>query len=330
MWADEMAKLSDSNPETLAIYRPERRAIRWIGSQFLLASKRLIRPLGTLRAQKIGFVLGDVCYFLSRRYRNAAMRNLVLAYGEQKSDRDYRRITRSVFRNFGATVFEFLTIPDLSEEEIRKLVDVYGEESLKECEQMGKGVLLITGHIGNWELLARWQVLSGRKLHVVARRTRDPRTTNLMTQVRESAGYNVLHVGETLRPVLQALKRKEYVAILPDQNANDVFVPFFGRLTGTVSGPARICLKTGAPIVIVWCVRMPNGRFRIEHERPVCFEPTGDTAEDIRRIMGYINSRLEHVIRQYPTQWLWLHNRWKSSPNNSPLISPVSETNIDA
>ncbi len=303
------------------IYRPERRAVRWIGSQFLLASKRLIGPLGTLRAQKIGFVLGDLCYFLSRRYRNMAMRNLALAYGDQMAERECRKITRSVFRNFGATVFEFLTVPDLSKQQIRELVDASGEEGLQECEKMGRGVIFITGHIGNWELLARWQVLCGRKLHVVARRTRDPRTTHLMTKVRESAGYSVLHVGETIRPILQALKRNEYVAMLPDQNASDVFVPFFGRSTGTVSGPARICLKTGAPIVIVWCVRMPNGRFRIVHESPVWFEPSGDTDADVKRIMEFINSRLEWVIRQYPTQWLWLHNRWKSSPGIAYQLS---------
>ena len=127
-------------------------------------------------------------------------------------------------------------------------------------------------------------------------------------------GAQVFSRGNSARAVLQCLKKNEIVALLPDQNAGDVFVPFLGVTTGTVDGPAIIHRKTQAPLLFSWCIRMPDDRFRIIFEPPVIIEPTEDRDSDIHAIMTCINGHLETKVRQFPTQWLWLHNRWKSTP----------------
>jgi len=183
---------------------------------------------------------------------------------------------------------------------------------------MDKGVLLITGHFGNWEMMARWLAIHGYPLNVVARDARDPAATKLLADTRTGSGANVLYRGNSARAVLQCLKKKEIVGLLPDQNAADVFVPFFGLPTGTVDGPAVIHLKTGAPLLFSWCVRDSRGGFAIHFEPPVVVTPTGDRAVDVAEVMTLINAHLEARIRLYPTQWLWLHNRWKASPGVFP------------
>ncbi len=223
-------------------------------------------------------------------------------------------MARAVFRHFGQVGAEFLKLPRLTDSVVEQLTIVHGEEHLKAALAMQSGVLLITGHFGNWEFMARWLSLHRYALNVVARDARDPVATKLLADTRGSNGANVLYRGNSARAVLQCLKKGEIVAILPDQNAADVFVPFLGVRTGTVDGPALIHLKTRAPLLFAWCVRRDDGRFEITFDCPFVAEATGDKEADVISVMTEINARLGSWIRKFPTQWLWLHNRWKASP----------------
>jgi KDO2-lipid IV(A) lauroyltransferase len=269
-------------------------------------------PLGAGRS--LGRGLGGLTFRLLRRYREAALRNLDLIYGADLSDKERYDMARAVFRHFGQVGAEFLKLPNLPDDVVERLTVVHGEENLKSALAMQSGVLLITGHFGNWEFMARWLSLHQYPLNVVARDARDPVATKLLQDTRGSNGANVLYRGNSARAVLQCLKKSEIVAILPDQNAADVFVPFLGVRTGTVDGPAVIHLKTGAPLLFAWCIRLDDGRFEITFDSPVVLESTGDKAADVVAVMTEINSRLGCWIRKYPTQWLWLHNRWKATP----------------
>lgn len=293
--------------------RAERAAGR-VGMRLLVAPIRAM-PLGAVRA--LGKMVGTAFFYARRRYRRVAIKNLAAVYGEDLTRRERAAMARAVFRHFGEMAAEFIKLPLLDSKLVRDLSAVSGEENLRAAFQAGKGVLLITGHYGNWEFLARWLTLEGYSLNVVARRANDPEADRLLTDTREGSGAQVLSRGNSARAVLQCLKRNEIVALLPDQNAADVFVPFLGRKTGTVDGPAVIHLKTGAPLLFSWCTRTPEDRFQIEFEPPVVVPATGDRAEDIRCVMTLINSRLEARIRAFPTQWLWLHDRWKASMGES-------------
>ncbi len=276
-----------------------------------------VRALPLPMARSFGKGLGAALFGLLGRYRRAALKNLALVYAE-RSPAERRRMARAVFRHFGEMAAEFIKMPQLSRADVDRMVTVEGEENLCRAFESGKGVLLITGHFGNWEFMARWLTTHGYPLNVVARDARDPAATKLLADTREGNGAQVLYRGNSARAVLQCLKKNQIVALLPDQNAADVFVPFLGVSTGTVDGPAIIHLRTGAPLLFSWCVRTPEDRFHITFEPTEVIAPTGDQAADIVRVMALINARLETQIRQNPTQWLWLHNRWKSSPGVFP------------
>lgn len=274
-------------------------------------AKRL--PLDSLL--RLGEWLGKLAYRLSRRYRTVAEKNLRMAYGDTLSDEQQAQLVQQVFVHFAKSLIEFLVGDGLSPDDLRRRFQIVGAEYLEQCLRLGRGAILITAHYGNWELAARFltQYL-GYTLHVVARDADDPTTAVLVNRIRQKGGYQVIPKGRAVRAALQALKRNEFVALLPDQNAGDVFVPFFGRLAGTVAGPAVLALHTGAPIVCGFCTRQPGNNFLFEILPPFSVEPTGDKKRDITDIMARITSTIEQQIRKHPSQWLWLHNRWKTRP----------------
>jgi len=264
---------------------------------------------------RIGERLGRLAYRLSRRYRMVADRNLQMAYGESLSDGERRRLVEQVFIHFAKSLMEFLVGDGLSPDDLRRMVTLLGEEHLRWCVQQGKGTLIITAHYGNWEIAARYLTqCKGYVLNVVARDADDSATAVLVNRIREQGGYRVFPRGQAVRAVLQALKRNELVALLPDQNAGDVFVPFFGRLAGTVAGPALLALRSGAPILPVFCTRQPDNTYLFEMLPPFVVQPSGDKERDVTDTMAHITALIEQQVRKYPSQWLWLHNRWKTRP----------------
>jgi KDO2-lipid IV(A) lauroyltransferase len=264
---------------------------------------------------RIGERLGRLAYRLSRRYRTVADRNLQMAYGESLSDGERRRLVEQVFIHFAQSLMEFLVADGLSPNDLCRMVTLVGEEHLQWCVQQGKGTLIITAHYGNWEIAARYLTqCKGYVLNVVARDADDSATAVLVNRIREQGGYRVFPRGQAVRAVLQALKRNELVALLPDQNAGDVFVPFFGRLAGTVAGPALLALRSGAPILPVFCTRQPDNTYLFEMLPPFVVQPSGDKERDVTDTMAHITALIEQQVRKHPSQWLWLHNRWKTRP----------------
>lgn len=291
-----------------------------------------LRALPLPAARVLGKCMGWALYRCLGRYRRVALKNLRLIYADTP-ERERAQMAKAVFRHFGESAAEFVKLPELTPEQVDGLVTVEGEEHLAAALEAGRGGFIVTGHFGNWEFLARWLTVHGYKLNVVARDARDPEATKVMTALRQGSGATVLYRGNSARGVLQSLKRKELVALLPDQNAADVIVPFLGVPTGTVDGPAILHLKTGAPLIFSWCWRTPEDRFHIKFEPPEVVQPSADRAADIHAVMAMINARLGAQIRLNPTQWLWLHDRWKASPGVFPggdwnaheLNTPVSK-----
>lgn len=269
--------------------------------------------------------LGKLAYRLSRRYRTVAERNLQMAYGESLSDEERSRLVEQVFIHFAKSLMEFLVGDGLTPNDLHRRVTLVGEEHLQWCLRQGKGTLIITAHYGNWEIAARYLTqCRGYVLNVVARDADDSATTVLVNRIRELGGYRVIPRGQAARPVLQALKRNELVALLPDQNAGDVFVPFFGRLAGTVAGPALLALRSGAPLLPVFCTRQPDNTYLFEMLPPLVVQPSGDKERDVREIMARITALIEQQIRKHPSQWLWLHNRWKTRPPEEMYASSTT------
>lgn len=298
---------------TLPSQSAKKRLTRLAGRLGLPPVVGLFRLLPMSTARWLGRCIGAFLYAVLRNYRRTAHKNLRLVYPELP-EKERRKMAWAVFLHFGQAVAEFVKLPQLSPEAVDSMTVVEGEENLKRALEDGKGAFIITGHLGNWEFMGRWLATHGYSLNVIARRSEDPETEKLLSSTRVQSGAKVFSRGEAARPVLQSLRRNELVGILPDQNAGNVVVPFFGMPTGTTDGPAILHLHTGAPLVFSWCTRMEDGRFHILFEPPERYSATGDRPADVRAIMTLVNQRLEAQIRKNPTQWLWLHDRWRASP----------------
>jgi KDO2-lipid IV(A) lauroyltransferase len=271
-------------------------------------------PLAVL--QWTGRRIGDLIRIASRRRREIADRNLRIAFGHALSETERMDILAESFRQFGMFPFECMKFGGLSNEQALAymVVDELDVRTVNELFALGRGVIFVSAHYGNFELAARFMATLGHPVVVVVRSARDTRTNDLMNRLRLRNGMVAVRRDVAARPMVAALRRGECVAILADQNAEDIYVPFFGQPTGTVDGPARLSLHTGAPIVIGICTRQAAGRFRITAEAVIRPGRSQDRESEVRRITVEINEALERAIRRDPGQWLWFHNRWRSSP----------------
>jgi KDO2-lipid IV(A) lauroyltransferase len=198
--------------------------------------------------------------------------------------------------------------------DIESRVTIIHDAILSELKAGGRGALVISGHLGNWEMMAAAIAHFGHPFHVLVAQQKNRLVGDLIDDFRRAAGIQPIRVGPSVKEMLWALRRGEFVGIVSDQNAGreGVFVEFFGRPTSTPRGPAVIALRTGVPILLGFAIREPRGGHRVVFERLEPSFPTGE--EGIRAITQAYTARLEAYIRQHPEQWLWTHRRWKCSP----------------
>ncbi|NLN78426.1 MAG: lysophospholipid acyltransferase family protein [Armatimonadetes bacterium] len=274
-------------------------------------SSRLWRPWSV---RVVGNLLGIVFYYASARYRNVALKNLRSVYGQEMGEVQIRALAKRVFKHFTRGAIEFFFVLSLNSKQINELVDVSGCEHLDSALSEGNGCIVITAHYGNWELLARKLALFGYKINVIARDSDDPGMTGITAQIRESGGYRVFDKDRSLIGAMRALRRNEVLGILPDQHdSQGIFVDFFSRPAATATGPATFALKSSAPLVPVFASRTADGRYNAVVYPRIDFNPSGNIEKDTKELTSLINIAIEQAIRLQPDQWLWFHNRWKSS-----------------
>ena len=263
------------------------------------------------KALHLGERLGRLGFCIVKRPRTTALRNLRLIYGDSLTEAQRRALTRKVFEHFGRVTLDFYRSAMRGDDMILQLVtEIEGWESSKKALDAGKGLIGVGGHLGNFEIFARYAAKSGVPLTVVARDPNDPVFGAMVKKIRQSGGYEVVSKGgASLRKLFVALKKGEAIAMLTDQNSGDVFVPFLGIPAGTVTGPATLALKTGAPLIVSYCVMKPDSTYKIVVHEPLWPEENESEAS----LMARVNLAIEEGIWQYPEQYLWLHNRWKSA-----------------
>ncbi len=310
------------------LYGPERRSLiyEWhrrmqtrVGNAALLWMARRYHRVPEGVGHRVGEKIGTAMRWISRRHWRIVMANLRLAFGEEKGEEELAEIGRACYRHLGKCLMEFFRLPAMSVEEIRRVTEFRGAEHLDAGLAGGRGVILLTGHVGNWEMVGARIAAEGYPLNVIARAQRDDRLTEYIRRTREVAGMRVIHRREAVRQSLLALRRNELVGILLDQNAGDdgVFVDFFGHLASTAPGAAAFALRTGATVVPTFGWRRPDDRHVVEIGEPVPLIETGDREQDILANTARYTKVIEEQIRAHPAQWFWLHKRWKSRPTTS-------------
>lgn len=271
--------------------------------------------------------VGLACGTVSGRWRCVADRNLRRALPELGAE-DRLDLTRDVFRNLGRVVFALAQCPRWTEEQVRDRVQFRGLKHYREAASMDKGVLLLTAHLGNWELGALAHGAAVGPLHVMVRPIRNEAVDRLVERLRSSHGNTVIPKRHAARRVLRVLRQRGTVGILADQNVvheEAVFVRFFGRATSAAKGFAQIALRSGAPVVPAtawWDARA--GRHVVEYGAAIRLLRTGDAERDVQVNTQRFQSALEERIRQHPGQWLWIHRRWRTQPADDSAREPAS------
>lgn len=283
----------------------------------LLGLARCLSLLPASALLWVGRRLGDLAYWALPGRRAVASGNLGRALGRERSQPELRRICRESFRHLGMSVVEASTLLFRPPSVLLSRVEAEGLDHLKAAAAQGRGVLLLTAHFGNWELLAAAHILSGYPLSVVARRMDLPLLDRFVSRLRVGSGVEVIDKRDAFRGVIGALRRGRMVAVLLDQNASrreGVFVPFFGRSASTSRGLALLALWSGAPVVPVFIRRAGSGRHWLMIDPPVPPPATGDREHDVLALTAEFSRIIESRIRQWPEQWLWMHERWRTRP----------------
>ncbi|MEX1245391.1 MAG: lysophospholipid acyltransferase family protein [Thermoanaerobaculia bacterium] len=262
--------------------------------------------------------------------RRILLDNLAIAFPE-KDPAEIARIARDSAASLGEAFADFLEVSAMSEERIRSRIRVVGEENLRQARARGKGVFLLSAHFGGWELGAIRAGLLGEPIAPVVRPLDNPLLERELSRRRTRFGNRPIAKREAARDILRALRRGETVAILVDQNVlarEAVFVPFFGRLAATTPALALFQLKTDAPVVPVFTWPEGSGRYRLEFEKPIDaeeFRAGGGRDASVTRATARYMEVTEAAIRKAPAAWLWVHNRWRTRPENeSGVGSPES------
>lgn len=273
-----------------------------------------VRALNSSAALRFGTMLGRFAHAVAGKQRRRAVANLHLAYGDTMAPGERAALARRVFEHYGRCVVEFLRSPSVTRDDLDARVTCEGYEHIERAQALGKGVIFVSGHFGNWEILGRWGAqVRGLPLTVVAKDPKQPSLAAYLRRMREGSGFGVLSMGESARSLLRVLKRGEIICLLADQNSGDLFAPFFGVPAGTPSGPAALALHSGAVLLPIHCIATDGPNFHIRCQPPVPAESTGDREADTLRLTIALNAALESAVREHPDQWLWLHNRWKAA-----------------
>jgi KDO2-lipid IV(A) lauroyltransferase len=259
-------------------------------------------------------------YHLIPRQRLIATHNLRRAFPE-KSEGEILRIVRSVYRNMGIVAAEFFDIPRLTKKNIASLVEAEGVENCEKALAKRRGLLLFSAHFGNWELEAAAAALLIKPAVVIYRQLDSPLLEHLVLRVRSATGNIPLAKDHAMRAMLRTLKQNGILGILIDQNMawyEGVFVDYFGRPACTTDGLALLALHTGAPVLPAYIVRLPDGRYRLVFGPEVEVIRTGDRDADVLANTQRFTKVIEQIVRRYPDQWLWVHQRWKTQPCQVP------------
>ena len=289
----------------------------WLAVAVARSLGRIPRGLARLMAGVLAFA---VCW-VHGRLRRVGVRNLELALPEL-SNEERRRILRGVYRHLGWQLVEFCRMPLYTAENTRGWLRTEGLEHYLAAEARGKGVLIVTGHLGAWELSSFYHSLMGHPMGMVIRRLDNRRLDEFVNGIRCLHGNQVIHKDDFGRGLLLAMHQGKTVGILMDTNMTPpqgIFVRFFGRQACTASGLAHMALKTGAAVLPGFVFWEPTERQYVLHFGPeLVLTQSGDSQADILAATEQCTEVIEAWIRRYPDQWLWIHRRWKTRPAGEP------------
>ncbi len=262
----------------------------------------------------IADISGSLYYLLAKKDKRIATDNIKVVLQHTGDTHKLRRTSRAVFVNFARYLVEFFSTPRINLEYVRKHVKIEGRENLDRALSLGKGLIMVSAHLGNWELAGMIMAMMGYKVNAVAWKHKNKLINDFFLYQRQSKGLTVIPLGTGIRRVFSALKNNEIVGLLGDIDyANPqmgVKVRFFGRDTIMPTGPAAFSLKAGCPVLHTFLVRENGQQFRLILEEPIIYKSLGNWEDDLTELTKRIVEVMESYIARYPGQWFMLTPRW--------------------
>lgn len=298
--------------------------LRYILEYILFTLARMaVRFLSAATVYSLGRTLGQALYRVSAKRRGIARLNLDLAFGNEKTPAEKTRIVKESMIQQCVSLFQFLWVSSNPETRASQLIEgePEGLDVVAECLGRGRGVLFLTAHYGNWEIMG---VNHGYhcpgNLVSIARRLDNPHLERFVLRLRTVSGNRILYRDESPIKLVRALKNNECLAVMMDQNAGDwgTFVDFFGKAASTARALPLLSYNHGTPILPMFCFPTGSGKYRIVYGPELRLKKSGNKEEDVVHWTQACVQHIEWVLRQQPEPWMWIHRRWKSRPEGEP------------
>ncbi|CAN2045503.1 Kdo2-lipid IVA lauroyltransferase/acyltransferase [Candidatus Magnetomoraceae bacterium gMMP-1] len=260
----------------------------------------------------IGCFLGRILFVADKKHRKIAINNLSFAFNKKESE--VRELALKVFENLGKIIFELIWSLGLDKKRLFKHFRIDGLSNIQNAHKKGKGILILTAHFGNWELLTVGAAMTGYPGSLVFRPLDFKPLDQFIKEARARFGAKAIPKKRSFRAILRSLGRGEIAALLMDQNVScreGVFVDFFGHRACTNKGLALLAMKTQAPVVPMFLVREKQG-FVVKFLPEISLIKTGDKTKDVEENTQQYNNVIESIVCEYPDQWFWVHQRWKT------------------
>jgi Kdo2-lipid IVA lauroyltransferase/acyltransferase len=260
-----------------------------------------------------GKALGLTWFYIIRYRRNLVIDNLKKAYRNEKTNKEIYNIAKENFIHYGISFIEFLRFPLLRKEDLKKKLVTSGDELIDRALKKKKGLIVICGHCGNWDFMSIAQALLGYNAYVITRRAKSKSVDMYWQKIREEKGVRFLQDRNSIFSILKVLKKNEPVCIVIDQHMGGkmgVRVKFFNRPASTMRAIALIAKKTGCPVLPIYSWREKRTHFfKVYPEIDLVYGSSDE--ETIKLTTQAYNDSLEAFVRKHPSQWLWIHKRWK-------------------
>jgi len=257
--------------------------------------------------------LGKLSYEKGTTSRHNVHDNLWHVLGPQADAAHIEEVARGAFRYQARNYFDLFRVASLSNDQIHRLVTIHGAEHIEQALSAGKGVILVTAHFGNIDVVIQRIALLGHPITGVAERLKPEKLYQYVAGLRASKGVNLVPIDTFLRPLFRALRNNEIVGLAADRNLTETgtLVQFFGAPALLADGHVRLALRTGAKIVPAFSLRRPDNTFEAFAEPALPLQNSGDTEQDVRAGMAQLVAVLENYIGQHPEQWVMFQPIWK-------------------
>lgn len=279
----------------------------------------IVNILPERTALKVGETLGGLTYSLSKGLRRRAETSLKRAFAGEKSPEEIEAILKRLYRNLGLSFVEFLRYRKIDQKYVESHIEFQGLEHIERGLEKGRGVVLLTAHFGNWELMVMALAIKGFTLSAVARPIDNPYVDEFVNRARTCHGNIIIEKKNALKRLIQVLKDNGIAVVLLDQRASlseGVMVDFFNIPAPTHKGIAGVVRRTGSVVVPVFIHRTDTSKHRIICQPPVEIKVTDNRESDILENTRRFTIVIEQAIRERPEEWFWFHSRWERRKKN--------------